>query len=367
MPALEKIVEGSTKLVVPGYAKELGPAAKSTIFYNPAMRANRDITVLFARAVAKNGWTVLDALGGTGAKGIRLVVETGLELDITVNDSSKDAFGTIKKNIRANKLKNVRASNQEYNALLSNCGYDWIEIDPYGSPVRFMDLAFRRVSRNGIISITATDTAPLCGTRTDTCRRRYLARPMRGPCAHEFGLRILVGNAVRRAAVFDFGLVPMLAYYHGHYFRAFFRKLKGVKLANSALEGLGYVTWDEKKGYTVTGEEPVRGTFAGPLWTGDLWDKDTVNRMLESLDDDIGREAVKVLRSIDGELLQPPYYHHIDHLASMTGTDPVGTDRLIQHLGEVGFASSGVHYTRKGFKTNASLPEIKTILSELSQ
>ena len=64
---METIIKGSTRLVVPDTDNELGPASRARIFYNPAMRSNRDITVLFGMAAARDGWKVLDALGGTGS------------------------------------------------------------------------------------------------------------------------------------------------------------------------------------------------------------------------------------------------------------------------------------------------------------
>lgn len=365
MPALRTITEGSTRLVVPGSGNARGPAPKASIFYNPAMRTNRDITVLFATAVARDGWSVLDALGGTGAKGMRLAVESGLDLEMHINDRSPEAFGTIKRNIRANKLEGVKATNLEYNALLSDSGFDWIEIDPYGSPVKYLDLAVRRASRNGVISMTATDTAPLCGTKADTCQRRYMATPLKSGCAHELGLRILVGNAVRRAAVHDYGLEPMLAYYEGHYFRAFFRKLKGAAPANSGLESIGYVAWDGGEGYSVSAERPA-GEHAGPLWTGDLWKPDIVRKMLMACGESFARGTKKLLEALDGELLQPPYHHHIDHIASITGTDPPKTDWVVDRLRGSGFAASGVHYGRKGFKTDAGLSEVGEIFNTAS-
>lgn len=357
------IVEGRTKLVVPESKTSLGPGAREGVFYNPAMRTNRDITVLFGKAVAKDGWKVLDALGGTGAKGIRLANECSLDLSIQVNDMSSDAFAIIEKNIAANRLKNVTASNLEYNVLLSDSGFEWIDIDPFGSPVKFIDLAVRRASRNGIISITATDTAPLCGTKIDTCQRRYLATPLNDWACHEFGLRILVGNTVRRAAVFDYGLEPVLAYYHGHYFRAYFRKKKGAGAANEALAEMGYVRWDEKKGYTTVPSEPRDAAFAGPLWTGNLCEPAVVKRMLKKCDETFDRETIALLENLNAELPQPPYNYHIDMLASITETRPLKTDDLVRLLKENGHRASGVHYSRKAVKTNAGLPALREIFN----
>ena len=360
---LSTIIEGQTKLVVPDTGKDIGPASKAKIFYNPAMRSNRDITVLFGKAVAKPGWNVLDALGGTGAKGIRLANEIDADLEIQINDLSEDAFQTIKKNIKANKLKNASASNMEFNALLSNSGYEWIEIDPFGSPVKFVDLAVRRTSKGGIMSITATDTAPLCGAKPETCQRRYLARPMKSGCCHEFGLRILVGNTVRRAAVHDYGLEPVLAYYHGHYFRAFFRKKKGARTANASLENIGYIQWDKKKGYSVHESQP-KGDYVGPLWTGNLCDPAIVKRMLKHWDESLTKESQKILQNLDSEILQPPYHYHMDEVASLFESPPQKTDSLVDELRKKGFEASGVHYNRKGFRTNAGLTQIKKLFKK---
>ena len=354
---LESIIEGHTKLVVPDTGKDIGPASKARIFYNPAMRSNRDITILFGKAMAKDDWNILDALGGTGAKGIRLANELDQDIDVQINDLSSEAFHIIKKNITANKLKNAKASNEEFNALLSDGGFEWIDIDPFGSPVKFIDLAARRLSRGGILSITATDTAPLCGAKPETCQRRYLATPLNSETCHEFGLRILVGNAVRRAAVFDYGLEPVLAYYHGHYFRAFFRKKKGARTANAGLEKIAYVQWDKKKGYSIHTDQPT-GDYAGPIWTGNLWEPAIVKKMLKLCDDTVGKESLKILENLGNELLQPPYHYHMDQVASLSNSEPLKTDSLVEELQKKGFTASGVHYNRKGFRTDASLSEL---------
>jgi len=228
-----------------------------------------------------------------------------------------------------------------------------------------MDLGWQRLARNGILSITATDTAPLCGSKPEACARRYMATPMRSGCAHEFGLRILVGNAVRRAAAFDMGLEPMLCYYQGHYFRAYFRMRKGAGKADAALGNLGHVAWDGVEGYSVHREKP-EGRFAGPLWTGELWDPETVRKMLAASDETMAKETVTLLAKIGREMPLPPYYHHVDHLASMTGKSPPRTAWLLERLGEAGFRASGVHYNPKGIRTDAGLRELGEIFNTQS-
>lgn len=83
--------------------------------------------------------------------------------------------------------------------------FDFLDLDPFGSPVEFLDTALRSVRRNGVLAVTATDTGVLCGAYRNACLRKYLAEPIRGPLCHEAGLRILIGTVVRYAAKYDLG------------------------------------------------------------------------------------------------------------------------------------------------------------------
>lgn len=41
--------------------------------------------------------------------------------------------------------------------------YHAIDLDPYGTPVQFLDSAVQAVSEGGLLAVTATDMAVLCG------------------------------------------------------------------------------------------------------------------------------------------------------------------------------------------------------------
>ena len=99
----------------------------------------------------------------------------------------------IKKNIKKCKLNNAFAIKRNLNSLLSDMRFHYIDIDPFGSPVYFVDSAMRSVYNNGIIACTATDTATLCGVYPNVCRRRYGVKPFHSNVMHETGLRILLG------------------------------------------------------------------------------------------------------------------------------------------------------------------------------
>ena len=155
------ITEGRAKVeefLSPKISKEL------PVFYNPAMALNRDISVLLLRALGKKRMRVADILAGSGVRGIRLLRELGKGAieSMAINDGSKDAARLIKKNLILNGLggnKKITVMNKDANlVLLESSGFDYIDVDPFGSPVPFLDAACRRISGGGILAVTATDT-----------------------------------------------------------------------------------------------------------------------------------------------------------------------------------------------------------------
>jgi tRNA (guanine26-N2/guanine27-N2)-dimethyltransferase len=47
--------------------------------------------------------------------------------------------------------------------LLLLQAYDAIDLDPYGTPAHFLDSALQAVAEGGLLAVTATDMAVLCG------------------------------------------------------------------------------------------------------------------------------------------------------------------------------------------------------------
>ena len=82
--------------------------------------------------------------------------------------------------------------------------------------------------------------------------------------------------------------------------------------------------------------------------------------MLKFCDDSVHKDSKKILENLSNELLQPPYFYHMDQVASLSNSEPLKTDYLVEELRK-NFSASGVHYNRKGFRTDASLSEIMKI------
>ena len=195
-------------------SKEMG------VFYNPVMSLNRDVSVLLLDSIDKNNLQIADPLAASGVRSIRFLKELGKDKikNISINDMSNDAIKSIKDNLALNKIqyrnnKKISIINEDANLfLLNSAGFDYIDIDPFGTPNPYLDSACRRLARNGILAVTATDTSALCGTYPGACIRKYWAIPRKDCMMHETGLRILIRKAQLVAAQYDKALNPIFSY-----------------------------------------------------------------------------------------------------------------------------------------------------------
>merc|ERR1712113_1005456 len=71
--------------------------------------------------------------------------------------------------------------------------FDVIDLDPYGTAAPFLDAAVQAVSEGGLLCVTCTDLAVLCGNQAEVCYSKYGAFPLKGTkYCHEMALRILL-------------------------------------------------------------------------------------------------------------------------------------------------------------------------------
>ena len=243
---VESITEGETDVLVFKIKEsKKGPGSKEKVpFYNPTMELNRDLSILVCQRLINNSnkpVRILDGLAASGIRGLRLAKELNGEFDVTINDWNPDAYILIEKNLEKLKLQNTIALNCNLNSILSESKFDYIDIDPFGSPVYFVDSAMRSICNDGVIACTATDTATLCGTYPQTCLRRYGAIPIHSIAMKEIGLRILLGFICRIAGIYDKGIKPLVCYAADHYFRVYVKVKNGVSQANNSMKNFSMV------------------------------------------------------------------------------------------------------------------------------
>jgi len=262
------ITEERAKIKVPVVKKI---SKEMDVFYNPVMKLNRDISVLLLNSVEDSGLRIGLPLAASGVRGVRFLLELGKGKikEIYFNDHNNNFKKILKENFKLNRIdyktkynKKINISNEDANLfLLNSTGFDYLDIDPFGTPNPFLDSAVKRIARCGILAVTATDTAALCGAYADACLRKYWAVPLRNELMHETGLRILIRKVQLIGAQYEKALVPIFSYSKEHYMRVFFRCSKGKKKVDEVVKQHGH--FDN----------------AGPMWLGGLWDYKLGNRM----------------------------------------------------------------------------------------
>ncbi len=369
---LTKIKEGTTDLLVPKScaSHKKGPGTKTGVFFNPIMEFSRDVSVLFMRVFLKNnGAKLLDGLSGTGSRGIRIAHEVPGNFEMVLNDHNPEAYKVIKRNMKLNGLEGHRAVNSNLNTLLSSQGFDYVDIDPFGSPVRFMDPAIQALSRRGMLAITATDTAPLCGRFISTCERRYDGKSIKTLYKKEVGVRILAGHCVRIAAKYDIGFTPVLSFFSDHYIRVHLKVEKGAKKADSSRKEIGFILHDRKSGdrciISDISKRKIGEDYAGPLWVGDLHDLGFLKRIKEDPYLGTSKKIGKYLSLWKEEAKMPPFFYETNEIASLTKTHPKPLLDIITELKSNGYMATRTHFSSSGFKTDCEISEIKKMVSKM--
>lgn len=373
------IVEGATRLFPPANnlgkpSRAPGAKAKGLPFYNPGMALNRDLSVLLVEAHAKavgREIDVLDALAGTGARSVRLAHEVDASVPIVVhaNDGDPTALAALRQAAEANGVRATRlvATEGDAHVRLASRRHDVVDLDPYGSPMPFVDGAMRSVRHGGLVCATATDTGALAGAFPRACQRRYAAHHglNAAPWRSEVGLRILAGALVRSAARFDRAATPVLCVSHGHWMRVVARVEDSKRGGDAAFRQLGDA-WLGPEGLPAAGPRAAGdGPWAGPLWTGPLHEPGLVDAMAQAT---VGKtlarpdEVSALLTLLRGEADAPPFWVVPDLLQKALGPPPRRAV-LMERLSKAGLRAARTHLDPQGVRTDAALADLRSAWS----
>jgi tRNA (guanine26-N2/guanine27-N2)-dimethyltransferase len=458
---LVSITEGKTKILIPSISLKSKVATKrEPVFFNFAAEFNRDISVIAyssflsnsnfvdqdtknKQKAIRNNITMADSLCGTGARGLRVAVEVPQVNQIYFNDVNPVAIGVAKKSAAINHVeaKCHFSVNEVCKFLLGGIGefttastcntqneksrrtgqrFTIVDLDPFGSPASYVDCVMRSVEDGGLISVTATDTAVLCGKYPDVCLRKYYGRPLNNSYTNETALRILISLVALTSARLGICIYPLFAHSNMHYLRLYARVILSSSLANGVFENIGYLRHCFECGNrTVSSAQSLTqvcelcaGTFAtaGWLWTGKIYDKVFVREMIaktsyagqdgnykandtvvEEIDENIeinsdesnahdkdinentmSKRALirkttlqKMLQRLFSKCLSEhddiPYYFTTDEIASRLKMSPPSLDKLVENLSKAGFRTSQTGLNPTAFKTEAKINEIMTI------
>lgn len=337
---------------------------KMPIFYNSIMKSNRNIAILLLNSIPQTNLKISDPLAGSGIRALRFLKELkkGKIKEITVNDYKENfpkLFNNLLKLNKIEKDKKIIIKNQEANLfLLQQTGFDYIDIDPFGSPNNFLAAAIARIARGGILAITATDTAALTGTYLKVTKRKYWATSLKNYLMHETGLRILIRKIQLQGMQFDKALIPLLAYHKDHYFRIYFISNKRKEKCDEIIKKHQYFLYCSNcLSYKMSIYNKERCSckqefqFAGPLWTGYLHDKTMINTMVKNNHFSEEQKFLNILKE-ESKINNVGYYDlHI--IAKKLKIEPPKMGNLFKKI-----AAVRTHFSPTGIKTDLPIEKL---------
>ena len=363
-----EIIEGLTRLKTPIEYLD------KQHFFNPRVELSRDLTVI--KALNPKNWIVCDVLAGTGARGIRIAKECGVKR-VLLNDFSEENLKFMEENARLNSVRNkIESDNQDANLLLSEKmrTFDYIDIDPYGSPTYYFDSCARAIKREGFLGFSATDTAALCGTSPITCLRRYGIESYKTDFYKELGLRILITSAALSFSKWSFCFKPLLSYASEHYFRVFVCVKKGKSIASKSIkDNLGYMNYCPECLWRKVDVNPItecefckkKTKIIGKVWIGQIEDLG----FIQSCEKELSRinwlktdkKIKKMLYLLKNESF--PLYYDVHKVCERHGLKIPNFKILQERLRENGYKAERTHFSNVGIKTDASLKDLIKAIS----
>jgi tRNA (guanine26-N2/guanine27-N2)-dimethyltransferase len=361
-----RVDEGDVVIEVP---EQDGDGVGEDVFFNPVQELNRDVTVAVLRAYAEREPRAETYLDATAASGIRGVRAAAAGWDVTCADIDDEAVALCEANLTRNDLDGT-VVHRDANPLLHEEYFDVVDVDPFGTPIPFIDAACQG-TRN-LLCVTATDTAPLCGAHFESGVRSYSAVPRNTEYHAEMGVRILLSALARTAARYDVAATPMLTHATKHYVRTYLELDRGAKVANEAIDQLGYIHHCEhclcrETEHGLIADPPERCPdcdhgiqTAGPVWLGPTDDDDFVASVRESVSAEMGtaQAAVDLLETLEAELPTPTHYDQ-HKLCKRWGRGASAMDDFLDDLRAAGYEASRTHYGGTTFKTTASVAEMR--------
>jgi len=387
----ETVQEGKVKAIVPklqAFKKQPSDYApsKAPVFYNPVMELNRDLAVLAFQAyqrMVNRDISICEPLTSSGIRGIRLAAEIHGVKNVLISDINERALKLAKQSVQLNGLQErVAVKHKDANCLLSCHGaprkrFDVVDIDPFGSPVPYLDSAIRALRNKGLLAVTATDLAPLCGVHAKACVRKYGGKPLRTEYCHELAVRLLAGCVATVAAKHDIGVRVVFSHSSDHYIRVYAQIGYGAKKADASVKSLGYVLHCFNCLHRETANTfsarffekcPECGSkmeWAGPLRLGKIFDTQFCKLMAQENRRTAFRNSGKIAKLaalVEEEAEAPATYYVIDKISNKLSSPVPSVAAMLKILQDNGFEAVPTHFNSRGVRTNAPALAMQKLL-----
>jgi tRNA (guanine26-N2/guanine27-N2)-dimethyltransferase len=343
--------------------------SKAPVFYNPVMEFNRDLSVLAFKAyqhIVNHEVSICEPFTSQGIRGIRFAAEIDGATRVVLSDINTVALEMAKHNVELNKLETkITLKHKDANCILS-CNaspkkrFDIIDIDPFGTPVPYLDSAFRALKNKGLLAATATDLAPLCGVHVKACVRKYGGKPLRTEYCHELAVRLLAGCMASVAAKHDIGFHVLFSHSSDHYIRVYAQIGYGCQKSDETLKQTGYVLHcfnclHREIVHQVFGRSilcPECGSkmdYAGPLWIGSISDPAFIEQIIRENQGTAFKNSAKITKLLSGKLNLPA----------------TSNQRFLDALKNSGYPAVPTHFNPRGIKTDAPAMAMHKVLREI--
>ena len=369
-----EITEGSTRLFVPKGSMTERIPPKEPAFFNPRASLSRDLSIIACSAFWKDykfPKIFFDGLSGLGARGLRIANEVSKVEKVIVNDVNPNALEIALKSAKINNLENFEISENETCRFLSshsrmNERASIVDIDPFGSPSKYIDCAIRATMHSGMLALTATDLQVLHGLFNKAAKRRYYGTPVKTEFSNEIAIRLILGCVSFVAGRLDISFQPLFVDHDMHYYRTYMKILNTPEKK----EKIGYIIFCRscKDRYTeITRQNECRkcghGTeIAGPLWIGKLFEKEFIQKMKNVKNDLIvNKKCDKIIERSEEEAELPATYYTLDEIASMIKSAPLKLNDAIERLRSHGYKASMTSLNPGGFRTDCEIDKITQI------
>jgi len=288
-----EIKEGTTKILVPEKSLDEKVPPKEPAFFNPAAKLNRDFSILAYSAFWENfdkPKIFLDGLAGLGARSLRVANEIPDVEAVVANDINSEGLNIALDSMKLNEISNLDISEKEICQFFGSYSKKGkrgsiVDVDPFGSPTKYFDCAIRATMHGGMLSVTATDLQVLHGLSKRSCQRKYHGVPIKTEYSNEIAIRLILGCLEYVAGRLDIQIIPQFVQHDMHYYRAYLKILNkpGQK------EQLGYIIHCKSCGRRKASMKnpdickicDCKLDVAGPLWVGQLFEKEFVMKMNE--------------------------------------------------------------------------------------
>jgi tRNA (guanine26-N2/guanine27-N2)-dimethyltransferase len=396
----KEYTEGQTKFLsadVDHYSEnKKQPSASLPVFYNPRMKLNRDISVLFLSAYLEKHPIefMCEPLTGSGVRTLRYLNECPGDFSALMFDANPLAVETAQKNVESLELADraeVIHGDAKLLLLTKSRGkrFNFVDVDPFGTPAPYLNAAIQSLSpKGGLLAVTATDMPVLCGVYPKIALRRYGGFSTRAPFTHEIAVRLLNGLIYRTAGLNDCSMEPLAVLSTDHYVRTWVRIEANRTEANLQASQLGTIQYclgcmhTESIGLSSTFKsesfdhklENCKGPVkvAGPLWNGQLFSDEFLTDTLKIYEkenhDYFHRRVPEILEKMAEEAEYTDYpFIDIHALCDLHGFVPPKNREIIDHLRERGFSAVRTHFKSTAIRTTASVKEMTSSISEFQE